>query len=415
MKRIYDKCCGIDVHKKLIVACFKHGNKQEVKEFGATTKELLRLADWLTDGGCEIAAMESTGSYWKPLYNVFEGVGLEVIVVNAQHIKNVPGRKTDASDAEWIADLVRHGLVRASYIPDRTQRELRELLAYRRSLVTARASELNRLQKMLEGGNIKLSGTLSNINGKSSRNILGVILAGESVDQAKLEQMIAERKIHSNIKASNEQLLDDLQGVLTPMQRRMMLVVLEHVDEITRHIQQLDDEINNRMDDGQKRAAEAISDIPGIADASAKAIISVIGTDMTRFPTDAHLASWSGLCPGNHETAKKRKSGKTRKGNALLRSTLVVAAHAAVRNKSSFLYARFQRISARRGKKRAYVAIAHTILIAVYHILKGGVIFKDLGGEYYNQFNKERKVNAYIKKLKALGCEFDSAMITVPA
>ena len=415
MQRIYDKCCGIDVHKKLIVACFKHGNKQEIKEFGATTKELLRLADWLIDGGCEIAAMESTGSYWKPLYNVFEGAGLKVIVVNAQHIKNVPGRKTDASDAEWIADLVQHGLVRASYIPDRAQRELRELLAYRRSLVIARGSELNRLQKMLEGGNIKLSGTLSNINGKSSRNILSVILSGETVDQAKLEQLIAERKIHGNIKASNEQLLEDLQGVLTPMQRRMMLVVLEHVDEITRHIEQLDDEINDRMDGEQKRAAAAISDIPGIADASAKAVISVIGTDMSRFPTDAHIASWAGLCPGNHETAKKRKSGKTRKGNALLRSTLVVAAHSAVRNKSSFLYARFQRISARRGKKRAYVAIAHTILIAIYHILKDGVVFTDLGAEYYNQFNKERKINAYVKKLKALGCEFDSAMITIPA
>lgn len=414
MERIYDKCCGIDVHKKLIVACFKHGKKQEIREFGATTKELLRLADWLTEECCEMIAMESTGSYWKPLYNVFECAELGVMVVNAHHIKNVPGRKTDASDAEWIADLLQHGLLRASYIPDKPQRELRELLAYRRSLVVTRGSELNRLQKMLEGANIKLSGTVSDINGKSSRNILDVILSGEKIDSAKLDQMISEKKIH-HLKATNEQLVDDLEGILTPLQRRMMTELLKHVDELTEHIKNLDDDIDDRMSGEQKRAAAAISDIPGLADASAKAVISVIGTDMERFPTDAHIASWAGLCPGNNESARKRKSGKTRKGNKLLRSTLVNAAHSAVRNKSSYFYAQFMRVSAHRGKKRAYVAVAHSILISIYHIIKNGVVFKDLGADYYNQFNRARKANAYIKKLKALGCEFDTAMISIPA
>ena len=247
MDRIYDKCCGIDVHKKLIVACFKKGNRQEVREFGATTRELLILADWLKDSGCEMTAMESTASYWKPLYNILESSGLKAMVVNAHHMKAVPGRKTDVKDAEWIADLLQHGLLRPGYIPDKDQRELRELVRYRKSLVGERTSELNRLQKMLEGANIK--------------------------------------------------------------------------------------------------------------------------------------------------------------GNALLRTTLITCAHAAVKNKKSYFYAQFMRISSHRGKKRAYVAVAHSMLIAIYHILKDGVVFKDLGAEYYNQFNKERKINAYLKKLKALGWE----------
>ena len=402
MKRIYDNCCGIDVHKKLIVACFIHGKEHDIKEFGATTKELLRLADWLAKGNCEMVAMESTGSYWKPLYNVLESSDLGVMVVNAHHIKHVPGRKTDVNDAEWIADLLQHGLLKASYIPDKAQRELREILSYRRSLVSDKARELNRLQKMLEGANIKLSGTISDINGKSSRNILKVILSGQKIDAEKLEEMISEKKIHGNIKASNEQLLDDLEGVLTPLQCKMMTELLKHVDELIIHIKNLDDEIDNRMNPEQKKAATAISDLPGLADNSAKAVISVIGTDMSRFPTDAHISSWAGLCPGNNESAGKRKSGKTRKGNALLRSTLVNAAHSAVRNKKSYFYAQFQRVSAHRGKKRAYVAVAHSMLIAIYHILKDDVKFQDLGADYYSQFNKERKITAYLKKRKRL-------------
>ncbi len=409
MEQLYGNCCGVDVHKKIIVACFKHGRKQEIREFGATTRELLELAEWLAEGGCEKVAMESTGSYWKPLYNVLEASELSAIVVNARHMKAVPGRKTDVSDAEWIADLLQHGLLKASFIPDKARRELRELVGYRKSLIKEQASELNRLQKILEGANIKLSGTISNINGVSGRNLLNALLSGEKIDLAKLTEMRREKLIAYNLKASDEQLVDDLNGILTPLQRRMMRVMLTHIDELASHIKELDDNIDRHMKDDEKVAAARIQEITGIGNTSAETIISVIGTDMSRFPTDAHLSSWAGLCPGNNESAGKRKSGKTRKGNALLRTTLVVCAHSAVKHKQSYFSAQFQRISVHRGKKRAYVAVAHSMLIAIYHILKDDVPFHDLGADYYNQFNKERKINAYLKKLKALGWEAPTA------
>lgn len=343
MDKIYDKCCGIDVHKKLIVACFRRGRKQEVRDFGATTRELLALADWLKEGGCEMVAMESTASYWKPLFNIFESSDLNAIVVNARHMKAVPGRKTDVKDSEWIAELFQHGLLQPSYIPDKDQRELRELVRYRKSLVGERTRELNRLQKMLEGANIKLSGTVSDINGKSARGILEYFLTGESINEAKYDEMYEQKVIAHNLKATKAQIIDDLNGVMSSLQRRMMKKLLLHLDELNEHIKNLDD-----------------------------------------------------------ESAKKRKSGKTRKGNTLLRTTLITCAHAAVKNKKCYFYAQFMRISAHRG---AYVAVAHSMLIAIYHILKEGVVFKDLGAGYYNQFNKERKINAYLKKLKTLGWE----------
>ena len=405
MDRIYDKCCGIDVHKKLIAACLRQGNRQEIREFGATTRELLTLADWLGDNGCEMAAMESTASYWKPLYNILEFSDLKAIVVNVRHMKAVPGRKTDVRDAEWIADLLQHGLLQASYIPDKDQRELRELVRYRKSLVGERTRELNRLQKMLEGANIKLSGTVSDINGKSARSILEYLLTDESFDDTKYDEMYEKKIIAHNLKATKEQIVDDLNGVMSPLQRRMMKELLSHLDELNIHIQNLNDEIDNFMKPGEKKASAAIQNVTGIGNTSAQAIISVIGTDMARFPSDAHISSWAGLCPGDNESAKKRRSGKTRKGNTLLRTTLITCAHSAVKNKKSYFYAQFMRISAHRGSKRAYVAVAHSMLIAIYHILKDGVVFKDLGAEYYNKFNKERKIKAYLKKLKALGWE----------
>ena len=410
MEKVYDKCCGIDVHKKIIVACFVYGRKQEIREFGATTRELLELSDWLQKGGCEIAAMESTGSYWKPLYNILESVGLKAIVVNAQHMKAVPGRKTDVKDAEWIADLLRHGLLKASYIPSKEQRELRELVGYRKSLIADKTRELNRLQKMLEGANIKLSGTVSSIDGKSARNILKLLVQGEKIDVSKLEELKNQKLIASNLKASYEQLAEDLNGEMTKLQRQMMKELISHIDELDKHIENLNDQIDDHMNPDEKKAVSEIKKVTGIGEDGAKAIVAVIGTDMGRFPTDAHLASWAGLCPGNNESAKKRRSGKTTKGNKLLRTTLVVCAHAAVKVKSSYFYAQFKRISAHRGKKRAYVAVAHSMLIAIYHILKDGIEFEDLGSEYYNQFNKERKINAYLKKLKNLGWELPTTI-----
>ena len=411
MEKIYDKCCGIDVHKKLIVACLRSGRKNEIREFGTSTKEILSMTDWLTSEGCEMIAMESTGSYWKPIYNIIESCGLQAIIVNAQHMKAVPGRKTDVKDAEWIADLLQHGLLKASYIPDKAQRELRELVCYRKSLIEDEARELNRLQKMLEGGNIKLSGTVSDINGKSSRNMLEVILSGEVLDLKKLESMVSEKKVSKRLKASKQKIVDDMDGVLTALQRKMIRELLKHIDELERHIKNLSDDIDRFMDSGEKAAVKAIEEVPGIGKVSAEAIISVIGTDMTRFPTDRHISKWAGLCPGNNESAKKRNSGRTTKGNKTLKTTLVLCAHAAVRVKESYFAAQFARISVHRGKKRAYVAVAHSMLIAIYHMLRYGATFKDLGSEYYNAFNRERKAEGCLKKLKQLGYAANIATI----
>ncbi|WP_288359329.1 transposase, partial [uncultured Bacteroides sp.] len=225
------------------------------------------------------------------------------------------------------------------------------------------------------------------------------------IDSAEYDILYEKKIIAHNLKATKEQIIDDLNGVMSELQRKMMRILLDHLDELNAHIKELDDDIDSFMKPEEKKAASVIQDIPGIGNTSAQAIISVIGTDMERFPTDAHISSWAGLCPGNNESAHKRKSGKTTKGNALLRDTLVVCAHSAVKNKNSYFSAQFARISAHRGKKRAYVAVAHSMLVAIYHILKDGVVFKDLGADYYNQFNKERKINAYLKKLKALGWE----------
>ncbi len=415
MEIVYDKCCGVDVHKKLLVACFKRGTEKEIREFGASTRELLEMAEWLSEGGCEQVAMESTASYWKPLYNILESSGVGAMVVNAQHMKAVPGRKTDVRDAEWIADLLQHGLLKASFIPDKARRELRELVGYRKSLIKEQAAELNRLQKVLEGANIKISGTIKDINGKSSRNLLDALMKDERIDLAKLTEMRRNKLIANNLKASDEELVDDLNGILSPLQKRMLKTMLAHIDDLGKYIKELDDDIDRHMKGEDKKAAEEIQDITGIGPTSAQTVISVIGWDMSRFPTDKHLSSWAGMCPGDYESAKKRKSGRTRKGNALLRSTLVVCAHSAVRNKSSYFCAQFNRISAHRGKKRAYVAVAHSILIAIYHVLKDGVPFRDLGSDYYNQFNKERKINGYLKKLKALGWEPPAATAAQPA
>ena len=296
-------------------------------------------------------------------------------------------------------------------IPDKAQRELRELVCYRKSLIEDEARELNRLQKMLEGGNIKLSGTVSDINGKSSRNMLEVILSGEVLDLKKLESMVSEKKVSKRLKAPKQKIVDDMDGVLTALQRKMIRELLKHIDELERHIKNLSDDIDRFMDSGEKAAVKAIEEVPGIGKASAEAIISVIGTDMSRFPTDRHISKWAGLCPGNNESAKKRNSGRTTKGNKTLKTTLVLCAHAAVRVKESYFAAQFARISVHRGKKRAYVAVAHSMLIAIYHMLRYGATFMDLGSEYYNAFNRERKAEGCLKKLKQLGYAANIATI----
>ena len=396
MEAVYERCCGIDVHKKVIVSCLRIGRKQETREFGTSTSELRELANWLQENDCQIAAMESTGSYWKPVYNVLEVLGQEVIVVNAHHIKNVPGRKTDVKDAEWIAQLLQCGLLKASYIPNRDQRELREIARYRKSLVEERAREINRLEKTLQGANIKLSSVVSEITGKSSRNIIKA-LVGEGINEENVDALL-----FGSLREKRNDILKYCDGYLSLLQRKLLRAIVDHIDDMTRRIADVDNMINGQMREYEE-AIKHLEEIPGIARRSAQVILAEIGTDMSRFPTAGHLAAWSGLAPGNNESAGKRKSGRTRKGNITLKTTLIQSAKTAKAKKGSFFKAQFDRLAVKRGKNRAVVAVAHSMLIAIYHMLKYGVPFNDLGEDYYNHFNTEKKIQHYLKKLQNLG------------
>ena len=405
MEVVYQRCCGIDVHKKMIVACFRDGRKKELREFGTLTSDLRELTNWLLEEKCEMIAMESTASYWKPLYNLFELSGLSAMVVNAQHMKSLPGRKTDMKDAEWISDLLQHGLLRASFIPDRDQRELREVSRYRKSLIEERSRELNRLQKMLEGGNIKLGSMLTHINGKSGRKFLELLLSGEEISLEAVDKL-RNYQLHS----SAEELLQSLDGFLSPLQKKLLRSILDHIDDMTRRIEDIDKIIKEYMKEYED-AIKALEEIPGVGEVGAQTIISEIGVDMSRFPTASHLCSWAGVAPGNNESAGKRRSGRTTKGNITLKTTLIQCAHGASKRKGTFFYAQYQRIKMRRGSKIAAMAVAHSILVAVYHMLKDNVPFYDLGSDFYNKFNREKKIRSYLNKLSELG--YDLTAVTV--
>lgn len=405
MEVVYQRCCGIDVHKKMIVACFRDGRKKELREFGTLTSDLRELTNWLLEEKCEMIAMESTASYWKPLYNLFELSGLPAMVVNAQHMKSLPGRKTDMKDAEWISDLLQHGLLRASFIPNRDQREIREVSRYRKSLIEERSRELNRLQKMLEGGNIKLGSMLTHINGKSGRKFLELLLSGEEISLEAVDKL-RNYQLHS----SAEELLQSLDGFLSPLQRKLLRSILDHIDDMTRRIADIDKIIKEYMKEYED-AIKALEEIPGVGEVGAQTIISEIGVDMSRFPTASHLCSWAGVAPGNNESAGKRRSGRTTKGNITLKTTLIQCAHGASKRKGTFFYAQYQRIKMRRGSKIAAMAVAHSILVAVYHMLKDNVPFYDLGSDFYNKFNREKKIRSYLNKLSELG--YDLTAVTV--
>ena len=404
METLYERCCGIDVHKKLIVACLRCGKKQELRQFGSTSEELRTLTSWLLSESCQMVAMESTGSYWKPLYNILELSGLEAMVVNARDMRNVPGRKTDIKDAEWIADLLQHGLLKSSFIPDRKQRELREASRYRKSLIEERARELNRLQKMLEGGNIKLASVVSNINGRSARRLLTALLG---TDEPFSEEAV-QNMVHGQLKGKAKAILKAMDGFLTPLQKELIRQVIDHIDDMTKRIGKMDDIMGQYLNEYQE-AIKEIDELPGIAKQSAETILAETGLDMARFPTEKHIASWAGLAPGNNESAGKRRSGRTTKGNPTLKTTLIQCAKVAARNTKSYFYAQYQRLVVRRGRNRATVAVAHSMLIAIYHMLKDHVPFRDLGAEYYNQFNREQKIKSYFKKLEKLGVDVGQA------
>lgn len=397
MEIIYRCCCGIDVHKKMIVACLNREGKRELRTYGTATSDIKEMAQWLKETGCEMIAMESTGVYWKPLYNLFEIMDLNAMVVNAAHMKALPGRKTDVKDAEWIADLLRHGLLKASYIPSREQRELREVARYRKSLIEERAREINRLQKMLEGANIKLDSVVSDITGKSARRLLQSIIADQQLNSDEVMQIVNKR-----LTPKLGEIVKSLEGITTPLQRRLFAQIIDNIDDMTKRIADMDNLIKDYMDQYEK-AISSIDEIPGIGRRSAEVITAEIGLDMSRFPTHAHLCSWAGICPGNRQSAGKQKSGRITKGNKALKTILIQCAKAARNVKDSFFFAQYHRIAARRGKNRATVAVAHSMLISIFHMLRDNIPFRDLGADYYNHFNREHKINACLKRLNALG------------
>ncbi len=368
----------------------------ETRTYGTTTTDLLGLVEWLLASRVTHVAMESTGVYWKPLYNLLEATGLTVFVVNTAHMKAVPGRKTDVHDAVWICDLMQHGLLKPSFIPSRPQRELRELIRYRISLIQERTEEANRIQKVLEGGNIKLASVVSEILGKTGRRILTAIVEGTSTPE-ELAGMADSR-----VRATRAELVEALRGRLTDHQGTLLRMQLDHVRYLDQQIAALDTEVAKRLTPFEPQLRQ-LDTIPGVNERTAENMVAVIGTDMTRFPNADHLASWAGMCPGSNESAGKRRSSRTRKGNPILRSTLTQAGHAAGRTKNTYLGATYRRIAARRGKKRAAVAVGRSILEIAYFVLRDGVAYEELGVNYYDERKKDAVVRNAVKRLERLG------------
>jgi transposase len=395
MEVVYERSCGLDVHKESVVACIITPQTRQTRRFGTMVKDLFELSDWLAEHQVSHVAMESTGVYWKPVYNILED-DFTVMVVNAAHIKAVPGRKTDVKDAEWIAALLRHGLVRASFIPDRPQRELRELVRYRRRLIQQRSQVVNWIGKVLEGANIKLGSVASDVMGVSGLAMLQAIVAGED-DPEVLAQM-AKGQLRDKIPALKEA----LQGLIGDHQRFMLQSQLRLWDSLNAELAQLDEEVAQRMAPFEEAIAR-VDAIPGMGRRNAEEVLAEIGTDMSRFPTAAHLASWAKVSPGNNESAGKRKSGRTGKGNPWLKSALVEAAKSAGRTKDTYLSTQRRRLAARRGKNRASMALAHTILNSIYYMLRDNTTYQELGGNYFDERDRQRTIKSSVRRIERLG------------
>jgi len=400
MQVIHERCAGLDVHKKTVVTTIMltqaDGSVQEqVRTFSTMTADLLALDDWLRSYGVEVIAMESTGVFWRPVFNLLED-GREVILVNAQHMKAVPGRKTDVKDSQWLADLLRHGLLKASFIPPKPIRELRDLTRYRKKLVQERAGEINRLQKVLETANIKLASVATDVLGKSGRSMIDALLGGFNDPEALAE--LARGRLRSKL----ADLRKALDGRVQPHHRVLLERILAHIDFLEESLAQLQAEMEHYLVPFEE-ATRLLMSVVGIDETAAASIIAEIGTDMERFPSDKHLASWAGLCPGNKQSGGKRLSGKTTKGNPYLRGILFEVAWAIAHTKDNYLSAFYHRMARRRGKQKAITALAHKVLIIIYHILRTKKPYTDLGADYLEQRDRSRIEQHHIHRLEQLG------------
>jgi transposase len=411
MEVLHQRCAGLDVHKKTVVAAVRlvvEGKVvKDAKTFETTTQGLLELSDWLSEHGCTHIAMEATGVYWKPVWHVLSDGDFELVLANASHVKNVPGRKTDMNDAAWLAELLAHGLIRASFVPDGPTQELRALLRTRKQLVRERTRHTQRIHKTLEDANIKLDAVLSTVLGKSGRAILGAIVAGVS-DPSQLAKLA-----NANVKCSQDELREALRGRVTRHHRFLLQLHLGQIDGIDAAIATIDREVDEGLAPF-RIAVELVSTAPGVNTLSAQAIVSEIGTDMSRFPTAGHLLSWAGLCPRNDASAGKRRSTRLRKGAPWLKTTLIQCAWAASRTKASYLQAQFLRLRARRGPQKAICAVAASLLTAIYHMLKNGTLYQDLGPDHFQRRSKTTHAQRLVKRLQHLGFAVEIKPVAAP-
>lgn len=403
MEVVHDKCAGLDVHQHTVVACVRiaTGGKvtQEVRTFDTTTKGLLALCDWLSEYGCTHAGMESTGVFWKPVWHVLES-SFELVLANAMHIRNVPGRKTDVNDAMWIADLLAHGLIRASFVPPTPVQELRDLTRTRKQLVREIARHTQRIQKALEDANIKITGVISNILGMSGRALLDALVAGETNPERLVEVSSAR------LKASRSELVEALRGRVRDHHRFLLKLHLAQIDALTTAVRDVETRVGETLTPYRERAS-LLTTMPGISETTAHVIVSEIGVDMSRFATAGHLVSWAGLCPRNDESAGKRRSTRLRKGAPWLKTSLVQAAWGAVRKKNSYLRAQFLRLKSRRGPSKAIVAVAASMLTAAYHILRDGVPYRELTGAHFDSRDRTKLAKQLLRRLADIGVLVD--------